>query len=176
MKKTVASIVALALLAAGSTYSVSDTGTWPKEWPSRLEPLRSQSRTFVVPTTDVQFFAIRFKTREEFESAWPHIVNVKSKGAPIFLVRGPNFFLGKEQAGVVIHRAPDRQWENPETAEAPMQGYANESRSRSQWINDIELVVDGRIIDLNRIPLPSDTPIIDGRFKLDEQGGGTKSR
>jgi len=30
---------------------------------------------------------------------------------------------------------------------------------------DIELVVDGDIVDLNRIPLPLDTPIIDKRFK-----------
>jgi hypothetical protein len=30
---------------------------------------------------------------------------------------------------------------------------------------DIELVVDGRIVDLNHIPLPSDTPIIDKRFQ-----------
>jgi hypothetical protein len=29
----------------------------------------------------------------------------------------------------------------------------------------IELVVDGDIVDLNRIPLPADTPIIDERFK-----------
>jgi len=28
-----------------------------------------------------------------------------------------------------------------------------------------ELVVDGDIVDLNRIPLPEDTPIIDERFK-----------
>ena len=30
---------------------------------------------------------------------------------------------------------------------------------------EIELVVDGRIIDLNRIPLPPETPIIDRRFQ-----------
>ena len=29
---------------------------------------------------------------------------------------------------------------------------------------DIELVVDGKIIDLNRIQLPPDTPIVDKRF------------
>ena len=28
-----------------------------------------------------------------------------------------------------------------------------------------ELVVDGEIVDLNRIALPADTPIIDERFK-----------
>jgi hypothetical protein len=27
------------------------------------------------------------------------------------------------------------------------------------------LVVDGTVVDLNRIPLPGDTPIIDERFK-----------
>jgi hypothetical protein len=30
---------------------------------------------------------------------------------------------------------------------------------------DIVLIVDGKIVDLNRIPLPADTPIIDKRFK-----------
>jgi hypothetical protein len=29
----------------------------------------------------------------------------------------------------------------------------------------LELVVDGDLVDLNRIPLPADTPIIDERFK-----------
>jgi hypothetical protein len=31
----------------------------------------------------------------------------------------------------------------------------------------IRLVVDGDIVDLNRIELPPDTPIIDERFKQD---------
>jgi hypothetical protein len=30
---------------------------------------------------------------------------------------------------------------------------------------DIELIVDGNLVDLNRIPLPADTPIIDKRFE-----------
>ena len=34
--------------------------------------------------------------------------------------------------------------------------------------NYIELIVDGKIVDLNRIPLPADTPIIDKRF-IEEQ-------
>ncbi len=103
MTKTVASIVALASVVICSTafalYCVSDTGDWPKDWPSELEPLRSQSRTLVGPTLNAQHFAMQFKTRDEFKAAWPHILKVKSKGAPIFLVRGQNFFLSKEQAG-----------------------------------------------------------------------------
>jgi len=34
---------------------------------------------------------------------------------------------------------------------------------------EIELVVDGNVVDLNRIPLPADTPIIDRRFDDDSQ-------
>lgn len=180
MKKIVGSIVALALFAVVSTafglYSVSDTGTWPKEWPGELEALRTQSRTLVGPTFAARHFAIRFENRDEFEAAWPHILKVKSKWAPIYLVRGPNFFLGKEQTGVVVHCPPEGQWDNPKTPEAPIEGCPSESRSRWQQMNYIELLVDGQVVDLNRIPFPPDTPIIDERFKVDEQSGDTTSR
>lgn len=180
MKEITASIAAFALLFVGSTafglYSVSDTGTWPKEWPRELETLRTQSRTLVGPTLAARHFAIRFKNRDEFEAAWPHILKVKSQGAPIYLVRGPNFFLGEEQTGVVVHCPPDGQWDNPKTPEAPIASYPNESRSRWQQMNYLELLVDGKIVDLNRIPLPANTPIIDERFKEDEQSPATKSR
>jgi hypothetical protein len=174
MTKTVGTIVALTLFAVGSTafalYSVSETGTWPKSWPSELEPLRKQSRTLVGPTFSARHFAVRFADRNEFEAAWPQILKVKSQGAPIFLVRGPHHFLGKEKAGVVIHCPPEGQWDNPNTPEAPIKGYAEESRSRWGNTNYIELVVDGKIIDLNRILLPSGTPIVDERFKADGPG------
>lgn len=169
MTKTIASIAALALLAVGSTayalYSVADTGKWPKSWPSELETLRNQSHTFIGPHFDYQHFAMRFTDREQFETAWPHIMEVKSKGAPIYLMKGPNFFPGKNQAGVIIHCPPEGQWKNPKTPEAPIEGYPEESRSRWRNTNYIELIVDGAIVDLNRIPLPSNTPIVDERFK-----------
>ena len=156
MPKTVASVVTLALLFLGSTayalYSVSDTGTWPKSWPSELEPLREQSRTLVGPHFGFRHFAVRFTDRDEFESAWPHFLKVKSKGAPIILVHGPNYFLGKDQAGVVVHCPPEGQWDNPNTPEAPIKN-ADNPRTRWLYTNYIELVVDGDIVDLNRIPL-----------------------
>ena len=44
MKKTIAFLTASAFWAvcsnAHSDYSVTDKGTWPKSWPSELEPLR----------------------------------------------------------------------------------------------------------------------------------------
>jgi hypothetical protein len=148
MKRTIAALAAIAFCAVGSVhalYSVSDRGEWPKSWPKELESLRKQSRTFEGPVAIQQHYAIPFTKREQFEAAWPHILKVKNKGTTVHLVRGPSFFLGEHvKAGVVVHCPPAGQADAPFT---------------------IELVVDGHIVDLNRIPLPADTPIIDERFK-----------
>jgi hypothetical protein len=157
-------VVLCAATAAHAVYSFSDDGRWPKEWPKELEPLRKQSRSFVGPDAGSQHYAIYFADRNAFEAAWPHILKVKSKGAPIFLSRGPNFFFGDDgRVGVVIHCPPIRQWENPETPEAPMEGILN-PRGRWAYTIYVELVVDGKVVDLNRTPIPADTPIVDERF------------
>ncbi len=154
MKSTIAVLAAIALCAVCSVhadYGVTGQGTWPKSWPKELEPLRKQASTFEGPLAPHQHYAIPFTKREEFESAWPHILKVKSKGAAIRMVHGPNFFLGAHvKAGVVVHTPPPGQAGNPAAPEAPI---------------SIELVVDGDIVDLNRIPIPADTLIIDERFK-----------
>jgi hypothetical protein len=155
MTRTIAFLAVIgcfcAVGSAHALYSVSNRGEWPNSWPKELEPLRKQSRTLVGPVALNQHFAIPFTKREEFESAWPHILKVKSKGAPVRLVRGPNFFLGAGvKAGVVVHGPPAGQEDNPAVPKCPI---------------SIDLVVDGDIVDLNRIALPADTPIIDERFK-----------
>jgi hypothetical protein len=169
MKRTTAFLVMITLCATCSTvfasYSVSDRGDWPRNWPKQLEPLRKQSRTLVGPMAAHRHYAIPFAKREELESAWPQILKVKSKGAPVLIVRGPNFFLGEnKKAGVVVHCPPLGQEKNPATPEGPIPG-ATHVRERWMNTNYIELIVDGEIVDLNRIPLPADTPIIDERFK-----------
>ena len=168
MKRTIALLVTFVLCAvvpAYALYDVSDKGEWPDSWPKELEPLRKQSRTLVGPTAANRHFAIPFTKREEFESAWEHLLKVKTKGAPIFLVRGPNFFLDeKAKAGIVIHCPPVGQAKNPATPEAPIAGVVN-MRERWSYTNYIELIIDGDIVDLNRLPLPEETPIVDERFK-----------
>lgn len=73
------------------------------------------------------------------------------------LKRAPSFWLGDEsKAGVCIHTPPE--------GEAPIEDAKKANGRRGQTIF-IELIVDGDIVDLNRIPLPPDTPIIDERFK-----------
>jgi hypothetical protein len=166
MKRTIAFVAAIALCAVGSVhalYEVFDKGTWPKSWPKELEPLRKHVRT-LQGEFGYRHYEIPFTKRQEFEAAWPHILKVKSKGAPIILVRGPKTdFFSIKPAGVLIH-SPSAGTDKRANPEEPLLGQTN---ARTTWMNTtfIELVVDGKIVDLNRIPLPADTPIIDERFK-----------
>ena len=163
--------ITLALLSfclavpANALWSVSDKGIWPKTWPKELEPLRKQSRTLVGGTLNSRVHEIPFKDKEEFEAAWPHILEIKSQGAPIFLLRSvanqKERFLGGFKAGVVIRQPPKSK--NP-PPEKPTPGDRN-NRQTWIWTTYIELVVDGEVVDLNTIPLPKDTPIIDERFE-----------
>src|SRR5207247_5732896 len=117
MRRTIAFVSAVAFCAVSSVhadYAVTGNGTWPKNWPKELEPLRKQASTFEGPLAAHQHYAIPFTKREQFESAWPHILKLKSKGAPVRLVRGPNFFLAKDiKAGVIVHCPPPGQSDNP---------------------------------------------------------------
>lgn len=171
MKKAMNMLAVLLVCAVGSAvyaiYGVNDTGTWPKSWPGELEGLRKQARTLEGPMAPHRHYAIRFAKREEFEAAWPHLLKVKSKGAPVFLVRGENFFLGQGvKAGVVVHCPPEGQNERPGTPEGPIEGVQD---LRMRWMNTnwIELVVDGEVVDLNRIELPDG--VVDERFKEREK-------
>jgi hypothetical protein len=167
MKGTIALLAAIATFAVCSAYAdyaVSDQGRWPESWPKELEPLRKQAQTFEGPMDADRRYLIPFTKREDFESAWPHLLRVKSKGAPIILVRGPKTdFFEVKPAGVLI-KCPPARTDKLARPEIPRPGQMD---VRTKWNNTtyIELVVDGQIVDLNRIPLPADTPIVDERFK-----------
>jgi hypothetical protein len=167
MKTISALLAAIAFFAACSAYAdwgVYPEGAWPKSWPKELEPLRKQSGTIIGGLLELATHQIRFTNRKDFESAWPHLLKVKSKGAPIVLQRSPfsHWHFGKIKAGVLIQSPPHQTGDRP-NPEEPQPG-ATDLRLRWMWTNYIELVVDGKVIDLNRIPLPADTPIIDARF------------
>ena len=156
MMKAICSLVATLLCMVATAYAsylVTERGTWPKSWPGELEPLRKSSRTLVGGELNDVFYEIPFTNREEFESAWPHLLKVRGKDAPIILVRGPNKMVGTPiPAGVRIkHPAIER---------------GGRATGRSDLYRGfIEVVADGNVVDLNRLPLPADTPIIDERFQ-----------
>ena len=155
-------------------YSVADRGIWPNSWPKELEPLRKQARTLEGPEILMRFYEIPFTQREEFEAKWPYLLKVKSKGAPIFLVRGPKTdFMEVKPAGVLIHTPPVGT-DARVTPEAPLPGSFANQREKWMWTTYIELVVDGKIVDLNRIELPGDTPVVDERFN--QKGEGTQRK
>jgi hypothetical protein len=164
MKKITAFLAAMAVCAVCSAvyavYGFNNEGTWPKSWPKELEPLRKQSNTYVGGKRESRSgenYVIPFTNRKDFEAAWPHILKVKSKGAPLVLVRSPNTWMGRIDAGVTIHCPPASKGPIPEPTNP------NDMR-KWRGTNYLELVVDGKIVDLNRIALPADTPILDQRF------------
>ena len=157
---TLTTIVLLAFVSPlYADYGVTDRGTWPESWPKELEPLRKQARTLEGPKQPLLQYAIPFTERADFESAWPHFLKVKSKGAPIVLRCGPSFWIDGKSPGVCIHTPPKGQ--------VPI---ADGKDAEGNWEQTIyiELIVDGEIIDLNRIQLPPETSIIDERFKKPE--------
>lgn len=175
MKRTtafLALVVSYAVcFAVYADYAVVNKGTWPESWPKELETLRKQSRTLQGSLANLTTYEIPFANRESFESAWPHFLKIKSKGAPVVLLRGPDENLGQTiNAGIRVRCPPPPHPKYGVTAPVPVPG-ATSVKERWIWTTYIELVVDGNIVDLNRIPLPEDTPIIDQRF----EGGKSKS-
>ena len=173
MKRIIALLAAIACCAAAGSvyglYKVYDHGAWPKSWPAELEPLRKQARTYEGPVVLYRFYLIPFTKREEFEAAWPHLLKVKSKGVPIVLARGPKTdFFAVQPAGVMIRTPPVNEAPGPESGVSitDAQKADGEWRTKASYI---ELVVDGEIVDLNRIALPADTLIIDERFKEEKK-------
>ena len=159
--------------SAFAIYSVTNKGIWPQSWPKELEPLRDQARSLRGSQVDLTFYEISFKSRKEFEEAWPHLLKIKTKGAPIFLLSAPNQRLGTElKAGVRIQTPPPLTKQSGQRP-IPIPGKRS---TRQAWIYGtfIELIVDGDIVDLNRIQLPKETPIIDERFENKETKSSTQ--
>ncbi len=165
--KRIVSVLPPLLLAAMTCHlfadvSIENTGRWPDTWPKELEPLRANSRTIEGPLGGQLHYEISFTERDAFESAWRHLLKVKSPETPLFLIRSPYIGTGARQgatikAGVLINSHPFVST-NSDGKEAD-----KSSMPASKTI--LVLVVDGNVIDLNRIPLPPNTHIQDDRFK-----------
>lgn len=109
---------------------------------------------------------------------------------PVVRIYGPAYTGGVSRPGGKILR-PVPPW--PESVKSPtgqLPEYVTISEDGKSWVavqekppietvkgficrarTEIELVVDGNIIDLNRINLPADTPVIDKRGPASEHNG-----
>ncbi len=203
-------VISIALFAAGSAYAlygVTKGGSWSKNWPKELDPLREQSRSLYHTRTAIH--VIPFTNREEFEAAWPHILSVKSKESPLTLSNRQGWPFDKEsKCGVSIYTPRTGKLVTPDGTNYPANSeehipdgkflrigppwpdsiksesgelpkfvvqengkwapYSKEKHGETRSVirarTEIALFVDGEIVDLNRVPLPADTPIVDKRF------------
>jgi len=162
MNRTIPFLAAITLsaivAAVHADYSVSDRGEWPDTWPKELEPLRKHAQTYEGPLVLYRHYLIPFTKREEFEAAWPHLLKVKTKG-----------FFSVKPAGVHIQTPPldvRQKQAVPEVSSEDAKKPHGEWRTNATYI---ELVVDGEIVDLNRLPLPPDTLILDERFQEEKK-------
>ncbi|MHC4745481.1 MAG: DUF5329 family protein [Planctomycetota bacterium] len=79
-------ILALSGSEALGLMMVEPGGKWPENWPSELEHFRFKASTgHFMAGAVATYYYIPFDTREEFERAWPAILKLKSKGAPLSL-------------------------------------------------------------------------------------------
>lgn len=141
--------------------SVVNKGLWPESWPKELEPLREKSRTIEGPLGGFLHYEIPFTDRDAFESAWSQLLKVRSPESRIVLIRSPYEGTGARKgssmkAGVLINSFPFAG----STADAP----PKDSEPKPTSMTTVVLVVDGEVVNLNRITLPLNTYIEDQRF------------
>ena len=172
--------------------TTTEHGHWSLQWwPVELERYRGQAKSFFGGQENVH--EIPFYTREAFEEAWPHILKLRGNGSRLILEKSPSmFFRSTVLAGVrilcatgTISETPDgnRLMAGPPWPDSLKSGSGElpeyVARQDGEWVPftgtdpvggryrarvDIVLVADGEIVDLNRITLPLDTPIVDKRF------------
>jgi len=203
-------VLTLASALCIAVVYTSQEGRWPESWPKELEPYRKHARTVMVAHgIQENVYEIPFDRREEFEKAWPHILKLKGKDAPLILERSPFTYhvSGSEAACGVMILSPSSGFTGgpnspraetvtemeelvkegkmlrasppwPEylySAEGELPEYVTleEEDGRLKWVPaarghrarvDIILITDGKIVDLNRIQLPANSPIVDNRF------------
>ena len=153
------SLVALPMLAiflaipyVPMDFIESNTGNWPDTWPNELEPLRKLAVSGRGGAVMSPFHEIKFSKddRESFESAWPHLLSLRNGSATLTLIDGDHYYQNFDDVVAGVRICP------------PLDGSKSGPLSQAH----ITLMVDGNVIDLNRIKLPPNTPIEDARVQM----------
>lgn len=173
-----AATVLVATISFG-VYGVHEEGMWPNSWPEELESFRAQSRTFTHDSGVIH--EIPFTNREEFETAWPHILTLLSKGVALELPASPHNVFGTMKAGVLIPTPWTGQLISPDGTVHPTAAESGIPADNFLLPSDrsiidkrlkerpgkIEVIVDGEIVDWENISRRASTPRLN-------KGGKTK--
>lgn len=207
-------IILLIIPSAFGLMMVKEGGDWPKNWPQELEALRKNATTgnFFAGSEAILYY-IEFKNRKQFEHAWPFLLKLKSKGAPLSLMSvdlpktDPNDKsvrhtlptavvvcptqgdYTKMPDGSYSHRAEWTEDIESQLSDNILPQLVGKCKTTKKWSVvaspvdsdsivryrfiqqariEIQLYVDGDVIDMNRIHLPENTSIQDRR-KYNEQ-------
>jgi hypothetical protein len=161
----------LALIAASfglahADYVAMEEGKWPEHWPMQFDAFRKQARTLEGGELNAVFYELPLTKREDFESLWPHVLKTRGERVPLVLLRSPDSTFGKKVAAGIRIKCRPRQMEGKVAVST--KGAATKSQQLPDSdILEIQLINDGTIVDLNRIPLPPDSRIADRRFGND---------
>ncbi len=171
-------LMALAITDAVAVVGVNDRGNWPEKWPKELEPLREASRTIDVATgLQQKIYEIPIPDRTTFEKVWPAVLEVRTPGSPLTLYRKAT--------------PPPKAWGHFLSNKGEIPEWAVMTKGddgRSRWVPadpwnekpgdprgfyhrvriDVELVVDGEVIDLNRVAFPEGVAVFDRRFDAED--------
>ncbi len=176
---TSGALILVFLVCTASTVFALDIffrgGKWPEDWPKELEPFRAQSSTRLSGIVQYLSYEIPFENRADFEAVWPHLLKIKTQGAPVRLVKHSTPGLrGDIRAGVYVRCPPSVRGEL--NMKSVVEAVPNGAKWEQYWGRMIvlDLVVDGEIVDLNRIEMPADTPIVDARFKEQKEKPNAK--
>ncbi|MHC4351821.1 MAG: hypothetical protein ACYTE3_22325 [Planctomycetota bacterium] len=134
------------------------------------EPPQGQSELFVNGSEPmVRIYCPPYNTRSirelgmasPTEPAWPESVRWRDGTLPEYAAKS---YGGDDWVGVLEERPRD-PWDWLLAVDEHPRGFRYRARI------EIGLEIDGTVIDLNRIPLPADTPIIDRREPADTEKG-----
>ena len=185
----------LYMVSVSALVSYSPVKTWPKSWPPEFNGYLDRA-LHISPMTGgpaEEFYDIHFNDYRQFESLWPAVLKVKTDGAPLTLktfkpIEGSPLvsdFYTKPYLRILVPPSnPARKIEvvrlpSGEPVEylqldtdgwRPLGSGPRETGYAARARTEIVLYVDGSVIDLNRIPLPRNTPIVDEREVVNAPG------
>ncbi|MFA6243161.1 MAG: hypothetical protein WC655_19645 [Candidatus Hydrogenedentales bacterium] len=76
--------IGLLAWASFAFVEIRDGGEWPNTWAKELEQLRERAETRLSETGIA--YHVPFEDRDEFESAWPYILELTDKGSTLTLL------------------------------------------------------------------------------------------
>lgn len=143
-------------------------GHWSRSWPPALDSWRDHAGTYYMWLS--QIYNVAFQRRDVFEKGWDALLQVnRAEDTELMLISGPLWNPLPKLSKTKTPSPPALQLFTRSLK--PKEGQS----TSEEVIWKMTLAVDGRVIDLNRIRIPSGIKIIDRRTLPDETDGSASA-